>query len=89
MPENRYQRNTVVNYRNVPNYEAHAWRQVEQADLRTAKVADDFTALALKSADEIIEQDKQIEGMLAGQGPNPKLKTGAEMLLSGSQKYNE
>lgn len=89
MPENRYQRNTVVNYRNVPNYEAHAWRQVEQADLRTAKVADDFTALALKSADVIIEQDKQIEGMLAGQGPNPKLKTGAEMLLSGSQKYNE
>jgi hypothetical protein len=89
MPNNRYQRNTIVNYGNVPNYESAAWGQVKQSKLREAKIADDFTALAIKSANVIIEQDKQIEGMLAGQGMNPKLKTGAEMLLPGSQKYNE
>ena len=89
MPKNRYQRNTIVNYGNVPNYEAHAWGQVEQADLKTAKIGKDLASLALKSADAIQENEAQIAGMLAGQQPDMKLQSGLDLLKPWASTFNK
>ena len=89
MPKNRYQRNTIVNYGNVPNYEAHAWGQVEQADLQTAKMGKDLTSLALKGADAIQENEAQIAGMLAGQQPDMKLQSGLDLLKPWASTFNK
>lgn len=79
----RYQKKTVLNFKQAPDYQsrAHAqvqqsWQQVGQAADQVGQVASQVRKFAFQNMESNTRKEANIAGMLAGQAGTPELKNG-------------
>jgi len=91
----RYQKKTVLNFKQAPDYQsrAHAqvynsWQQVGQAANQVGQVANQVSKVAFKFLENEVAADAKVAGMLAGQKKEGGLQTGWSKNTTYGQNYN-
>jgi hypothetical protein len=72
----RYQKKTVLNFKQAPDYQSRAHAQVYNSWQQVGQVADQVSNVAFKYLESHVKKEANIAGMLAGQTGKPELKNG-------------
>jgi hypothetical protein len=84
----RYQKKTVLNFKQAPDYQSRAHAQVQQSWQQVGQVANQVSKVAFKFLENEVAADAKVAGMLAGQKKEGGLQTGWSKHTTYGQNYN-
>jgi hypothetical protein len=84
----RYQKKTVLNFKQAPDYQSRAHAQVQQSWQQVGQVANQVSKVAFKFLENEVAADAKVAGMLAGQKKEGGLQTGWSKNTTYGQSYN-